>query len=256
MLNFVATLFLKAYFLKITMNAILRFIPLLFNAKAMRGKKRWLSLAAALVMSYQAFSPNGVGADWGIPSYDTFYKEPRDILVTRVEAASDAQQETANEFRSALEQFKSVTGFDGGDLEKKFNTLNSAFEKSEDAATDVRNRVDRVVDATNRLLDEWRDELNEYHDASIKRKAQSQFDDTRAKAEQLIAAMRKAEQKTEPVLGAFRDQVLFLKHNLNTQAVNSLKQESIVIEQDVSALIREMEASIAEAEAFVKELSL
>jgi len=45
-------------------------------------------------------SPNGIGADWGIPSIDTFYAEPRDILISRVEAASDAQQETAEEFRS------------------------------------------------------------------------------------------------------------------------------------------------------------
>ena len=67
--------------------------------------------------------------------------------------------------------------------------------------------------------------------------------------------MRKAEQKTEPVLAAFRDQVLFLKHNLNMQAVSSIQQESAIIEQDVAALIRDMETSIAEAEAFVKDLS-
>ena len=67
--------------------------------------------------------------------------------------------------------------------------------------------------------------------------------------------MRKAEQKTEPVLDAFRDQVLFLKHNLNMQAVSSIQQESAIIEQDVATLIRDMETSIAEAEAFVRELS-
>jgi hypothetical protein len=31
--------------------------------------------------------------------------------------------------------------------------------------------------------------------------------------------MLKAEQKIQPVLGAFRDQVLFLKHNLNANAI-------------------------------------
>ena len=225
------------------------------NAKALKGKKRWIGIAAALFSGYQLFNPNGVGADWGVPSIDTLYKEPRDVLITRVEAASDAQQDTAEEFRSALEKFKSVTNFDGGDLEQRFNTLNSAFENSEDAANRVSTRVDRVVTATNNLLEEWRDELTQYHDATIKRRAQTQFDDTRLKAEKLIAAMRKAEQKTEPVLSAFRDQVLFLKHNLNMQAVSSLEQESAIIEQDVSALIRDMELSIAEAEAFIRELS-
>jgi len=71
----------------------------------------------------------GVGADFGISSYDTFYKEPRDVLVKRVESARDEQVDTAEEFKTALERFKEVTQFSGGDLEKKFNSLNSAFKK-------------------------------------------------------------------------------------------------------------------------------
>ncbi len=237
------------------MNAFLKYIPLLLNGSKLKGKKRWITLVATLLAAHQAFSPNGIGADWGIPSYDTLYKEPRDVLITRVEAASDAQQETAQEFRTALEKFKSVTQFDGGDLERKFNTLNSAYKSSESAAKNIANRVDRVVTATNNLLSEWREELSQYHDASFKQRAESQFDATRLRAESLIAAMRKAQSKTEPVLSAFKDQVLFLKHNLNTQAISSLEKESGIIEQDVSQLIRDMELSIAEAEAFIKELS-
>lgn len=221
----------------------------------MKGKKRWVSLLVALVGAYQLLSPNGIGANWGIPSYDTFYQESRDVLITRVEAASESQQETAKEFRSALEEFKSVTNFSGGDLEAKFNKLNAAYEGSEDAANNVSSRVDRVVDATNKLLKEWREELNEYHDPVFKKRATGQFDQTRLQAEKLIAAMRKAEEKTTPVLAAFRDQVLFLKHNLNMQAISSLELESASIEQDVSELIRDMETSISEAEEFVKELS-
>lgn len=236
------------------MNALLRYIPLLFNGKLLRGKKKWLGLVAAAVLAYQAFSVNGIGADLGVPSFDTFYKEPRDILISRVEAASHAQEETAQEFRSALEEFKAVTGFDGGDLEQKFNQLSAAFEKSEDAANNVSTRIDRVVTASNRLLSEWRTELNEYNDPAFKRRAQTQFDETRTQAESLIAAMRKIESKTEPVLAAFRDQVLFLKHNLNMNAISSLQAESTSIEQDVSILIRDMEASITEAQAFVSQL--
>jgi len=211
-------------------------------------------LVAAMFGAHQMFSPNGPGANWGIPSYDTFYAEPRDILISRVEAASDAQQETAEEFKSALERFKEVTNFEGGNLEKKFNTLSVAYDRSESAANNVTQRVNRVVSATNRLLDEWRDELTQYHDVAIKRRAEVQFDETRIKAKNLIAAMRKAESKTKPVLGALKDQVLFVKHNLNMQAISSLKQESTVIEQDVSALIKEMEASIAEAESFIQSI--
>jgi len=233
------------------MNALIKFLPLLFNKQTLAKNKKWVFIATTLLGAYQLLSPNGVGANWGIPSYDTFYQEPRDVLVTRVEAARDVQKETAEEFKTALERFKAVTQFQGGDLEKKFNQLNSAFEDSESAAKNVSNRINRVTDATNALLEEWRTELNDYHDAAIKARANEQFDETRRHAELMIAAMRKAEQKTKPVLDAFRDQVLFVKHNLNMQAISSLSEESSIIERDVAQLIIEMEASIAEAEAFI-----
>ena len=38
---------------------------------------------------------------------------------------------------------------------------------------------------------------------------------TRARYDQMIGAMKRAEGKLEPALQPLRDQVLFLKHNLN-----------------------------------------
>ena len=151
------------------MNPIVKLLPFLANSKVVGKYKVWLSLVATGLMVWQLFSTNGIGSQWGVPSYDTFYKEPRDVLVTRVENASEAQQEVAQEFKTALERFKSVTGFDGGDLEQKFNTLSAAFDKSEKAAKNVNTKVNAVVKASNDLLEEWRDELNEYHDATLKR---------------------------------------------------------------------------------------
>ena len=236
------------------MNALLKFLPLLFNRENLSKNKKWFVCLGILFSGYQLFTPNGVGANFGIPSYDTFYKEPRDVLVSRVESARDVQVDAAEEFKTALEKFKEVTQFDGGDLEKTFNRLNSAFNDSEAAANKVSARVDRVVSAANSLLNEWREELEQYNDQSIRQRANKQFDETRLHAEKMIAAMRKAEQKTEPVLAAFKDQVLFVKHNLNMQAISALSQESKVIENDVAALITDMEASIAEAESFIKSL--
>ena len=69
-----------------------------------------------------------------------------------------------------------------------------------------------------------------------------------------MTAMHRAEAKIEPVLTPLRDQVLFLKHNLNAQAIASLQSELGRVEGDVSALIREMEAAIREADAFIVRL--
>jgi hypothetical protein len=50
------------------------------------------------------------------------------------------------------------------------------------------------------------------------------------------------------------DQVLYLKHNLNARAIQSMRQEVVKIDKDVDVLLAAMRTSIAEAEAFIKEI--
>ena len=58
-----------------------------------------------------------------------------------------------------------------------------------------------------------------------------------------------------PVLAKFKDQVLFLKHNLNAQAIASLKSELGSVESNIKILIKEMEASIKQADAFISSMT-
>jgi chromosome segregation ATPase len=178
----------------------------------------------------------------------------RDILVTRVEKAQESQTEAKEQFASALEQFSSVVNFDGGSLEDRYNALNSEFEKSEARAEDVSQRIDSVQSVAEALFDEWEDELDAYSSQNLRRQSERQLKNTNRKYEGLISAMRKAEERIDPVLDAFRDNVLYLKHNLNARAVSALKGELVTVEQDVAGLILEMEKSISEADEFIKTL--
>ena len=178
----------------------------------------------------------------------------RDIMVSRVKDARDSQQEAKEQFASALERFSSVMNFKGGDLEKKYNQLNDEYEDSEDKAKDVRKRIDAVEDVSEALFEEWEDELKLYTNDKMRRSSERKLKDTKRQYAKMIKAMNRAEEKIAPVLATFRNQVLFLKHNLNAQAIASIKGELISVEQDVSALIKEMEASIAEADSFIKTI--
>jgi len=97
------------------------------------------SLASQLIVAFAA-----AAALLALPGCDTIYYktmkkfgvEKRDILVTRVRDAREAQQKGKEEFRSALERFKSVVETDGGTLDEKYNKLNKELERSEDRAKD------------------------------------------------------------------------------------------------------------------------
>ncbi|MGD9728669.1 MAG: DUF2959 family protein, partial [Nitrospiraceae bacterium] len=62
------------------------------------------------------------------------------------------------------------------------------------------------------------------------------------------------EQRIDPVLRPLRDQVLYLKHNLNAQALSSLKGELVKVDAQVDQLVKDMNRSIAEADKFIQGL--
>lgn len=66
--------------------------------------------------------------------------------------------------------------------------------------------------------------------------------------------MQRVEESMQPVLATMRDNVLFLKHNLNACAIDTLKGELGSINRDASKLVKNMQRSIAEVEAFITTL--
>jgi hypothetical protein len=179
----------------------------------------------------------------------------RDLMVSNVEKARDAQQEAKEQFKSALERFTTVLNVKGGELQDKYDTLNAEYEKSEAKAQAVRDRIASVEDVSAALFKEWEAELKEYSSASLRRNSQKKLTQTRTQYAQLIKAMKRAETKMDPVLAKFKDQVLFLKHNLNAQAIASLKNELVSVEGNIGSLIKEMETSIKEADSFIASMA-
>lgn len=189
--------------------------------------------------------------------YNTMEKfgvHKRDIMVDRVEKARDSQQDAKEQFQSALKRFSTVLGYKGGKLEDKYETLQAEYEKSEAKADEVKKRIDAVEDVSEALFDEWKSELDQYTSSSMRRDSERKLAQTRQQYDKLIKAMRRAEAKIDPVLNAFRDQVLYLKHNLNAQAIASLQNELVTVQSDIAVLIKEMEKSIGEADSFIKTL--
>jgi len=181
--------------------------------------------------------------------------EKRDILVDLVENAKESQEDAQEEFSSALEAFSAVVAFEGGELEDVYNKLNSEYENSLSAANDVTDRIDKVESVAEALFDEWEDELEKYQNASLKRESTEKLRDTERRYSALIKTMRKAESRMAPVLSAFQDNVLYLKHNLNASAIGALQGELSTIQNDVDQLIEQMNSAIAESDAFIAAMS-
>lgn len=194
-------------------------------------------------------------ASTGIAVREQFGFAKREQLVDRIEDAQDSQTKAKEQFASTLDEFKSLTGFDGGDLERTYSVLKRELARSEDRAKAVTKRINSIERVGDALFDEWKKELSAYSSESLRRASAAELDNTRARYERVVGAMRAAESKMGPVLSAFQDQVLFLKHNLNARAIASLESTVLELDREIGELIASMNDSIAQAQAFVDQMT-
>jgi hypothetical protein len=180
--------------------------------------------------------------------------EKRELMVDRVEDARDEQEKAKETFADALEAFTAVTEFKGGDLEAVYGKISAAYEDSVEAAQRVSKRIDKVESVAEALFAEWENELDAYESTNLRSSSERSLRETRANYSSMLRKMRKAESSMTPVVELFEDQVLYLKHNLNARAIAALDVEVIKIQEEVASLVKEMEASIDEANAFMSRL--
>ncbi|TMP36485.1 DUF2959 domain-containing protein [Pseudoalteromonas rubra] len=179
----------------------------------------------------------------------------REILVDRVENTKEAQQATQQEFQSALERLTTLINFDGGELQSVYQQLNDDYLSSEAAAQDVRTNIDKVEDVAEALFSEWQDELTQYSSAKLKRQSEQKLRQTQRQFDKLLRSMRASEAKMQPVLDSLKDNVLYLKHNLNAQAIAAIKGEFSGLKRDIQSLISDMNRSIEDSNAFIASMS-
>ena len=178
----------------------------------------------------------------------------RDLLKKRVVEARDGQKEAQQEFKDALTRLKEITKFDGGEAERAYRSLKTKYDDCAGQAETVRKRIREVETVAGDLFAEWEKEIGQIGTPSLRDASQQQLSTTQQRYEELHTALLKAEQSMTPVLKQFNDYVLYLKHNLNAQAIASLKGEAASIQTEISRLIEEMNRSIRRADEFVKGL--
>jgi len=207
------------------------------------------ALAAMLVM-FSLFGCQAVYFD----AMERLGIAKREILVDRVEDARDAQTQAQQQFKSALDELSSLINFDGGDVQQAYDSLSDQYDSSQDAADLVSQRIDDIESVANALFEEWQDEIEQYTSATYKRTSTQQLRKTKNSYQELLRSMRRAESKMQPVLSSLKDNVLYLKHNLNARAIGAISLEFQGLKVEIQSLMNEVNKSINESNKFIAEL--
>lgn len=178
----------------------------------------------------------------------------RDLVVAQVDQVCGSLKESRDQFVDALDQFKTIARLPDSPLEQRYRHLKRRYELCRDKADEVSQRIQAISAVSEALFVEWEQELELYSNRALKTRSQQQLKKSRAQYSKLLKTLQAAESRMFPVLAAFQDQVLFLKHNLNAHAIAALRHEFVEMSVDISRLIEVMEKTLGEANQFVAVL--
>lgn len=185
---------------------------------------------------------------------EKFGVEKRDLLKSAVEDARDSQDEAATQFKDALTRLREMYAVNGGALESNYDKLKGEYESSEKSAEAVRKRIKEMDQIANDLFAEWEKEIAQFTNETYASNSRRQLNETRTKYQQLATSLKSAEASMTPVLGQLKEQVLYLKHNLNAAAIGALRGEAANIQTEITRLLDQMNSSIRQADEFIKTL--
>lgn len=216
--------------------------------------KKFLWLLPALLATVLVLATTGCNTVY-YAAYEKIGVYKRDLLKKSVIAARDDQKDAQKQFKDALTRLKEITKFDGGEAERAYKGLKGEYDDCVQQADVVRGRIREVESVSSDLFVEWEKEISQISTPSLQSASRQQLTVTRQRYAELHSALVSAEQTMAPVLKQFNDYVLYLKHNLNAQAIASLKGEAASITTEINRLIEQMNKSIVRADEFVKGMN-
>ncbi len=211
--------------------------------------RRFIVSAAASVCAAAVGCSSAYYSAW-----EMLGREKRDLLRSNVESVQKDQERAADELEDALERLRSLYTVDAGDLEKVYDKIKDDWEDAENRADDIRDRVDTIRSIAEDLFTEWEREIGEISNPNYQAKSREKLAETKRQFAELDTSLAKSVSSMNPVLTHLKDNVLFLKHNLNAAAIGGLRAEMEGIEADIEQLISDMRESIAEAGRFLGTL--
>lgn len=180
--------------------------------------------------------------------------EKRELLKKSVVSLQAEQKDAQKEFKDALTRLKELYAFNGGELESVYNKLKSSSESCASESKAVHSRIENMEGIASAMFSEWEKEIQQYTNPTLAASSREQLRETKERYAQLAKTVRAAESAMKPVLAQIKDNVLYLKHNLNAAAIGSLKGEAANIQSQIEHLLSRMNASIAESDSFIKTL--
>lgn len=183
---------------------------------------------------------------------DNSYK--RNLLVARVVTAQDHQKKAKKQIAALLEQFHETSSFGAEECLKAYPPLNLSYQQARAEVDRVQKHNRNLYEDGAKVFVKWEREIDAFTDPGLADENSLQRDLTKDRFDELTTVMGRADKLYDPVLSELHDRVIYLKFNLNDEALATLADKTAELSRDVHQLILELESSIDAGDTFIREV--
>ncbi len=175
------------------------------------------------------------------------------IVPSTAKQACQSKPQPKQVSNSGLTEFSAVTGFKGGEPDKRYYTVNKAYLTAEKQTADLKQRRDAVKSFSQTLFRKWEQKIQWFDSPKLKPESARQLAAAKSHYNRLIFAIYGAEKSLDPALRNLHSHVLLLKRYRNSHTLEPLDVQVKTTRLEVIRKLRKMEQAVTDAEEFIKQ---
>jgi hypothetical protein len=155
--------------------------------------------------------------------------------------------ETKVQLMKTMDVYNALMADGAEDRKKLYKNLQKEMENTEKRRAKIQEEAAKMSAEADTLFKEWANSAAAIENPDLRKKSEDRLATTKASYADIGTVGQKAGDLYGPFMKALQDQVTYLGHDLNPEAVASLKPEASKLNVDASKLVQAIDETIATA---------
>jgi hypothetical protein len=208
----------------------------------MRDERLWRGVAVLLVAAVAVIGLAGAAAaqsNEGVKQIERLVKASGNT----VKAIGD----TKLQLQKTMDVYNSLFADDAKDRKKIYKNIQKEMENTDKRRVRIDEEAAKMSAEADALFSNWADSIAAIENTDLRKRSEERLEATKTSYAEIGTVGQKAADLYGPFMKALQDQVTYLGHDLNADAVASLKPDSQKLNERADKLIQSIDHTIATA---------
>jgi hypothetical protein len=177
-----------------------------------------------------------------------------EALVKASGSTVQAIAETKLQLLKTMDAYNALLADDAKDRKKMYRDLQKEMENTEKRRAEITRRSGLMATEAQSLFKSWETSAATIESEDLRKRSEERLTKTKASFAEIRAVGDKAAQLYAPVMKTLGDKVKYLGHDLNPNAVATLKPDADKLNKEVQELVKAVDDTIGTTNAKIGEL--